>query len=120
LRGIQDLAGSVLVHYGIALTMPCWSLHPTVVADLLALTHERDTAYTGPRPTPVSEWLTRWVPASRERISTSLTLCATFRGHREGMTSYDTTGFGPLSAAAWWAIDRHIPAARAFALPVSS
>jgi hypothetical protein len=116
LTGLSGLVGAVLVHHGITLTVACWALHPDVVADLLALAAERDAAYTGPRPTPVSEWLSRWLPATTERITTALTGCVAERGHRDGGRVYDTTGFDPLSAAAWWAMDRHVPAAEAFAL----
>jgi hypothetical protein len=91
-------------------------LHPDVVTDLLALTSEREGAYTGPRPTPVSEWLARWLPATTTRIHAALRPCAQERGHVHNGITYDTTGFDPFSAGAWWATDRHIPAPEAFAL----
>jgi hypothetical protein len=116
LSRLLHLADAVLVHHGITLPVACWPLHPVVVVDLLALASERDTAYTGPRPTPVSEWLSRWLPGTSERISAALSPCVVGRGHRDGARLYDTTGFDPLSAAAWWALDRHIPAPQAFAL----
>ena len=109
---VQD----VTTHYGLTLPSVCWALHPDVVADLLALHSERAGAYTGPRPTPVSEWLTRWLPATTERIHTALRACASERGHVHDGLTYDTTGFDPLSAGAWWALERHLPAPTAFAL----
>jgi hypothetical protein len=117
LTGLVRLTDVVLSHHGITLTPACWPLHPTVVVDLLALACERSAAYAGERPTPVSEWLARWLPATTERISTALAGCVGERGHREGQHLYDTTGFDSLSAAAWWAIDRELPAPEAFALP---
>jgi hypothetical protein len=105
------------IHYGITLSVPCWVLHPDVVTDLLALSLEREGAYTGPKPTPVSEWLTRWLPATTERITQALAGCAADRAHRHHGHLYDTQGFDPLSAGTWWAHDRHTPAPEAFALP---
>jgi hypothetical protein len=104
------------VHHGITVPVPCWGLHPDVVTDLLALSTERISAYTNPHPTPVSEWLTRWLPAATERISSALTPCARERGHRDNGITYDTSGFDPYSAGPWWALDRETPAPTAFAL----
>lgn len=98
-RAVRDVLG----HYGITLPVACWSLHPTVVADLLALHAEREAAYAAPSPTAVSEWLTRWVPAGRDRISAAMAECAAERGHRHAGRTYDVRGFDPFSAAAWWA-----------------
>ncbi len=117
LTGLQDTVEAVLTHHGISLDVPCWPLHPAVVVELLALVAERTGAYTGPKPTPVSEWLTRWLPATTERITAALATCLAEHGHRERPHLYDTTGFDPLSAAAWWARERHLPAPEAFALP---
>ncbi len=117
LTGLQDTVEAILTHHGISLDVPCWPLHPAVVVDLLALTAERDGAYTGPKPTPVSEWLTRWLPATTDRITAALATCLAEHGHRERPHLYDTTGFDPLSAAAWWARERHLTAPEAFALP---
>ena len=104
-------------HHGITLPITCWVLHPHVVAALLALATERDHAYTGARPTPVSEWLTRWLPATATTISTGLAACVAVRGHWARGLTYDLTGFDPLSAGPWWATDRDTPAVTAFALP---
>ena len=98
-RSVRD----VLCHYGIALPVACWSLHPTVVADLLSLHLERENAYASTSPTPVSEWLTRWVPAGRDRITAALGGCVAERGHVHAGRTYDTRGFDPYSTAAWWA-----------------
>jgi hypothetical protein len=110
-------AESVGSWYGIDLAPPCWALHPTVVADLVALLAERDAAYANTKPTPVSEFLTRWLPATRDRIRDALGPCAAERGHRHDGRTYDITGFDQLSAATWWATDRATPAVQAFALP---
>jgi hypothetical protein len=104
-------------HHGIALPVACWGLHPDVVAALLALAAERETAYTGPKPTPVSEWLARWLPASITAITTALAACAEARGHTENGKTYGLDGFDPISAGSWWALDRTTPAPTAFALP---
>jgi hypothetical protein len=108
---------SIGTHHGIALPLACWGLHPDVVAALLALATERDTAYTGPQPTPVSEWLARWLPAGVTAITTALAGCAEARAHTEGGIAYDLAGFDPISAGPWWALDRTTPAVVAFALP---
>ena len=104
-------------HHGIDLPVACWGLHPDVVAALLALAAERDTAYTGPQPTPVSEWLARWLPASITAVTAALAGCAEARGHSEAGIAYGLTGFDPVSAGPWWALDRTTPASVAFALP---
>jgi hypothetical protein len=104
-------------HHGITLPAVCWPLHPDVVADLLALSTERDTAYTGPYTTPVSEWLTRWLPATTDRISTTLSGCVAVGGHRDHNRTYDATGLATYTIAAWWATNRHTPAPHALALP---
>lgn len=98
-RAVRDVLG----YYGIALTVACWSLHPTVVADLLALHAERAAAYASPSPTPVSEWLTRWVPTGRDRITAALADCVAERGHRHEGRTYDVRSFDAYSVAAWWA-----------------
>jgi hypothetical protein len=105
-------------HHGIALPVACWGLHPDVVAALLALAAERDTAYTGPQPTPVSEWLARWLPAGVAAITTALACCTEARAHTEAGIAYSLAGFDPISAGPWWALDRITPAPTAFALPV--
>lgn len=105
-----------LTHCGFAPAPPCWPLHPAAVTDLLALTEEHAAAYAGPTPTPVSEWLTRWLPATRDRFIAELGPCLAERGHRSDGHVYDTTDFDPFSAAAWWATDRNTPAATAFGL----
>ncbi|MCE0536607.1 hypothetical protein LWF15_13930 [Kineosporia rhizophila] len=106
----------VLAHYGIELAPPCWVLHPTVVADLLALVCERQTAYADERPTRVSEWVNRWQPAAAERVTTALNPCRQDRAHhdRDGRL-WDVGDLDPLSAATWWATDRNTPAPDAFA-----
>jgi hypothetical protein len=116
LGGLTAWVGAVLTHHGVTLPVACWPLHPAVVVDLLALSQERAGAYGGDTPTPVSEWLSRWLPAAGDRITTALTGCAADRGHRHDGRVYDTTGFDPLSAAAWWVLDRDTPAPDAFAL----
>jgi hypothetical protein len=118
LAAAQGFVDGVLVHHGVGMTMPCWPLHPTVVADLLAMACERDAAYTGATPTPVSEWLSRWLPAGIERITRAMAECVVERGHRVHGRTYDVTGFDPASAATWWATERHLDAVQAFALPV--
>jgi hypothetical protein len=107
----------VLPGHGFTVTAPCWPLHPDVVAVLLALEVERETAYASDRPTPVTEWLTRWLPAATARIDTALAGCISERGHQHADAVYDATGLDPASVAAWWVTDRDTPAPDAFTLP---
>ncbi len=105
----------VLAHYGIELAPPCWVLHPTVVADLLALVCERQTAYADERPTRVSEWVNRWQPAAAERVTTAL--------NPADRTEPTTTATGACGTSATStplrrhlvATDRNTPAPDAFA-----
>jgi hypothetical protein len=106
----------VLAGHGLTIPAACWPLHPDVVALLLALEVERETAYAGDRPTPVTEWLTRWLPTTAARIDTALAGCVAERGHHHAGAVYDATGLDPASIATWWATDRTTPAPDAFAL----
>jgi hypothetical protein len=117
LTGLDDWLTDVAGPHGLTVASVCWPLHPDVVALLLALLGEREAAYHGQRPTPVTEWLTRWLPAASTAITTALAACVAERGHRAGARTYDATGLDLASVAAWWATDRHIPAEHAFALP---
>jgi hypothetical protein len=117
LTGLDDWLTDVAGHHGLTVPAGCWLLHPDVVALLLAVQGERETAYHGQRPTPVTEWLTRWLPATQAAISSALAGCVAERGHRAAGRTYDTTGLDAASVAAWWATDRHTPAEHAFALP---
>jgi hypothetical protein len=117
LTGLHDWLTDVAGHHGLTMPPACWPLHPDVVALLLAVQGEREAAYHGQRPTPVTEWLTRWLPAASTAITTALAACVAERGHRAGARTYDATGLDLASVAAWWATDRHIPAEHAFALP---
>lgn len=117
LTALTTWVDEIGVHHGIRLPVACWALHPDVVAVLLALVTERESAYIGEQPTPVSEWLTRWLPATTTAITSALAACDEARAHVEAGTAYDLTGFDPISAGSWWALDRTIPAPAAFALP---
>ena len=120
LTGLTGWLEDVGAHHGLTVLLsaaPCWPLHPNVVADLLALCVERGDAYAGERPTPVSEWHTRWLPGCRHRVDTALAGCVSERGHTAGGRLWDATGLDPQSIAAWWATDRATPAHTAFDLP---
>jgi hypothetical protein len=112
-RWVRD----VLPGHGVVIAAACWPLHPDVVSVLLALEVERETAYAGERPTPVTEWITRWLPAAGVRIDLALAACVSERGHHHTGVVYDATGLDPASIATWWATDRATPAPAAFALP---
>ncbi|NLT55608.1 MAG: hypothetical protein GXX79_13815 [Actinomycetales bacterium] len=83
--------------------VPCWPLHPDVVAEVLALAETWRSAYQG-NPTDVAEWLTRWLPAAKDRISASLNRCQV--GHAINRTTYATDGLTPDAVAHWWTTDR--------------
>jgi hypothetical protein len=117
LTGLAQWTDTVLRTHGVRLNASCWLLHPDVVAELLALRADRDAAYTGDRPTLVSEWLARWLPGAADRVATALAACITERGHRHQGSTYDATGLDPASVATWWTTDRATPAPVAFALP---
>ena len=117
LTDLQSWLTYVARHHGLILSAPCWPLHPDVVALLLALQYERSAAYEGERPTPVTEWLTRWFPATSSAIETALSGCVAERGHRHAGHIYDTTDLDLAAVAAWWALDRHeLPAVQALGL----
>lgn len=117
LAAVADGVRDVLPQHGVTLAAPCWALHPGVVALLLAVQLERAAAYAQARPTAVTEWLTRWLPAAVARIDDALAACVAERGHREAGAVYDARDVDLASVATWWAADRHLPAARALALP---
>lgn len=96
----------VLAPLGAAPPAGCWPLHPGVVVELVALQREHGDAYAGDSPTPVSEWLARWLPGARERVFAELSACVMERGHRHGGRIYDATGLDPARIARWWA-DTH-------------
>ena len=83
--------------------VPCWPLHPDVVAEVLALAETWQSAYAG-NPTDVAEWLTRWLPAAKDRIGQSLTRCQV--GHAIHRTTYAVVDLSPTAVAAWWTRDR--------------
>jgi len=83
--------------------VPCWPLHPDVVAEVLALAETWRSAYQG-NPTDVAEWLTRWLPAAKDRISASLNRCQV--GHAINRTTYATDDLTPAAVATWWTGDR--------------
>jgi hypothetical protein len=95
---------------------PCWPLHPTVVADVLALIEQRDEAYIGSKPSAVSEWLTRWLPAAVERIRTGLTRCNDSAGHDHRGQVYDARQLTLTDAARWWTGQRDLPPHQALGL----
>jgi hypothetical protein len=109
--------GGVLAGHGLVVPAPCWALHPGAVAALLALLAERRAAYAGDRASAVLDWLTRWLPAATARLDRTLAACAQERAHVEGGTTYDARDLDLGSVAAWWAIDPHLPPAKALALP---
>ncbi len=119
LHQADQFTRTVLAHHGFTASgaLPsCWALHPGVVADLLALAGEHTAAYTGTKPTPVSEWLTRWLPAARERITTTLQACRNERAHHEAGRTWAHEDLDLDSVAIWWATDRDRPAHDAFQL----
>ncbi|MDQ1246871.1 MAG: hypothetical protein QG597_1239 [Actinomycetota bacterium] len=111
----QEWANDVLIPHGVYLAeVPCWPLHPVAVADLLALSGERAHCYGAPDPTPVVEWLTRWLPAGLERLQVATADCRRDRAHHYGGRLYDaaglTTSRGLADVAIWWTTHRDIPA----------
>jgi hypothetical protein len=125
LADVAEWAQVVLARHGVELdAVPCWPLHPAVVVDLLALSAQRESAYPQPGPTPVMEWLTRWLPPGIGRITTGLTACRKDHGHWHAGDLYDASGLtspeGLAGAGRWWATARdtspgpawlHLPAA---------
>jgi hypothetical protein len=107
----------VLAPHDAAPAAICWPLHPDVVAELMALQADRDAAYDGDRPTPVSEWLARWLPSASQRIGASLAHCIAERGHHADGRTYDATVLDLASVAGWWTEHRGRPAADVLALP---
>lgn len=89
---------------------PCWPLHPDVVSELLALGDAHAAAYTG-TPDAVMEWLTRWLPTTRDLVRDVLTRCSD--GHRIGPTAYTVSDLDVAAVAAWWTTDRATTADRA-------
>ena len=82
---------------------PCWPLHPEVVAEVLALVEVRATAYAS-TPEAVAEYLGRWLPGARERITEALSKC--HGEHLIGATPYAVSGLPVTEVAQWWASDR--------------
>lgn len=95
---------------------PCWVLHPDVVADVLALSAERTAAYTSV-PSVVLDYLGRWLPDTRARITQALTGCTEARAHKVDGQMWDCTDLDPATVATWWATDRDRPAPTALLLP---
>jgi hypothetical protein len=117
---LDDLATwttDVLAPHDAAPAAICWPLHPDVVAELMALQADRDAAYDGGRPTPVSEWLARWLPSASQRIDAALAHCIAERGHHVDGRTYDATVLDPASVAGWWTEHRGRPAADVLGLP---
>ena len=111
-----EWAAHVPAWYGLDLQgVPCWPLHPAVVGDLLALAAQREHAHGRPDPTPVTEWVTRWLPAGIARIRTDVSACRRDAAHHTAGRLVDaadlTTPEGLADVAAWWATARHVPAA---------
>jgi hypothetical protein len=119
----EDLLGQVaafLARVGVHLAVPavaCWPLHPAVVVDLLAVMSQYDHAYTGDNPSGVSELLTRWLPATRERIKRALAGCTDVGAHDHDGHLYLAEALDPHEVAAWWTSRRDTPAVAALHLP---
>lgn len=94
---VQD----ILTPLGAAPAM-CWPLHPAAVVEILALREEHRAAYTGGSPTPVSEWLSRWLPSATARIREALSTCAAERGHRHNARTYEVPHLDLARVATWW------------------
>jgi hypothetical protein len=94
--------------------VPCWPLHPETVAEVLALAAERTAAYSSDSSTAVCEYLSRWLPAARDRIREALEPC--HGGHQHGQQTYYASGLDVTSVATWWATDRATPAPAALRL----
>lgn len=115
LTAADQWAGGVLAWHGLDLAgVQCWPLHPCVVIDVLALSAAREHAYPQADPTPVIEWLTRWLPNGIDRIRAALTPCLQDHAHAEAGALFDATGLttpqGLAAAATWWACHRDTPA----------
>jgi hypothetical protein len=80
----------------------CWPLHPDVVVEVLSLHATYRAAYTNQDPTPVAEWLARWLPGATTRIHDALAACTAERGHRRGGATYHVPRLDPLRVATWW------------------
>lgn len=105
LRETREWVYTVLAPLGAVLTapeVPCWPLHPIVVVELLAAQRERAAAYAGDGPTGVSEWLSRWQPASLARIAADVRNCMEDHGHRTGGRTYAVPRLDPGAVARWW------------------
>jgi hypothetical protein len=90
----------------------CWSLHPDVVTEVLALSTTRAEAYDSDAPTTVSEFLSRWLPGATERITTALSTCSAESAHVHDSTLYSTrdADLSPPTVAAWWTSNKNTPA----------
>ena len=106
LTGVATWSGAVLAPLGLPLDVPCWSLHPRVVTELLALRAEHASAYADGSPTAVCEWLGRWLPGAGARIATELSACRQERGHRHRGATYDASGLALDAVASWWVATR--------------
>lgn len=121
LRDVDQWLTDITAPAGYLPVLPsCWAVHPGVVIDVLALHTEALRAWANPAPTPVSEWLARWLPQTRTRVLTALSDCLEQRHHRQttpGTTrtrGYDTRPLDRDSVAAWWATTHGRPPAPEF------
>ncbi len=121
LAEVDQWLTDVILPAGLLAPLPsCWTIHPAAVVDLLALHAEARTAWAHPAPTPVSEWLARWLPGTRTRLAAALVECVEQRHHRQQVPGiartrgYDTRPLDRDSVAAWWATTHGHPTAPEF------